>query len=285
MRDTSRHFLMCSPDFFIYPKEYSQINPHMKKMRNVDKKRAILEWEQLKNTLEGCGAHITLMPPVQGFPDMVFTRNGFLTLPKKTAILSSFAHLERQKERVYFFTWLNAQKYYILHFPDTAVFEGNGEAIFCKDKLFVGYGSTRAQFSSVKHLAMILYAEKLGNIDVIPLKLATKDFYHLDTCFMIIERPLGYSDILVYYPPAFDYDSQEKIKRMRHIIHIPVSEYDAYLFGCNLIAFDRHIIMPSGTKDLANTLRSYKLDVHEVCVNEFIKCGGGGPFCLTLEIG
>ena len=284
MRDTKRHFLMCRPKFFTYHKEYRQINPFMKKMRKVDINKAISEWEQLKNTLERCGARITLIPPVQGLPDMVFTRNGFLVLPEKKVILSSFTHPERQMERVHFFAWLNAKKYHILYFPDTAVFEGNGEAMFWQDKLFVGYGSTRAQFSSVKHLAMFLYGEKLGNLDVVPLKLATKDFYHLDTCFMIIERPLGYADILVYYPPAFDYDSQERIKKMTQFIHIPVSEYDAYQFGCNLIAFDGHIIMHKGTKYLAKTLRSYKLNVHEARVNEFIKCGGGGPFCLTLEI-
>lgn len=290
MLDTKKPaFLMCPPDYFMYPETYRKINNHMHRMREANPRRAKDEWQNFAAVLMSLGAEIHILPPAEGLPDMVFTRNGALPLPPrdgKSVILSAFKNEERQPESMHHDLWFKEHGYEVHRLQSKhLVFEGGGEAIFLDNNtLFVGSGSTRMTFNTVPFLTALLYGKKIEGISVVSLRLATDDFYHLDTCFMPIPRPEGEKHLLVYYPPAFERHDVKLIEQFPGCIPVPVSEHDAYAFGCNFIALGNHVVMPGGTKDLVRTLCSYGLVVIEVDVSEFIECGGGGPFCLTLGL-
>jgi len=257
-------------------------------MRAVNQERACDQWQALAAALFRNGAEIKLLSPVYGLPDMVFTRNGALSIPsvdgEKQVILAAFKYEERRLERAHFFAWFQRHGYSIRYLPEHIVFEGNGEAIMFRNMLFTGYGSTRMTFQTVPFIAALLYGQKMGYIEVVPLRLVSEDFYHLDTCFMPILRSENHPDLIVYYPDAFDRYTISRINAIPDTIPIAVSKYDAYVFGCNFVVCNDAVIMPNGTVKLADTLRAHGVSVMEIEMSEFIECGGGGPFCLTLAI-
>ena len=72
--------------------------------------------------------------------------------------------------------------------------------------------------------------ESLG-VEVLPLELVDPRFYHLDTCFCPL--PGGY---LLWYPPAFDADSQAVIRaRIPMERRYAVCDKDAAVFACNAV--------------------------------------------------
>ena len=85
----SPHILMCPPDF--YGIDY-EINPWMDRKRQADRDLAVRQWEDLRRLLQDAGATISLLQPVAGLPDLVFTANAAIVY-RDTAILSRFRPL------------------------------------------------------------------------------------------------------------------------------------------------------------------------------------------------
>ena len=69
------HILMCPPEH--YGIEY-EINPWMNRERGADHALAVRQWESLVALLKEVGAQISLLSPVKGLPDLVFTANAAL---------------------------------------------------------------------------------------------------------------------------------------------------------------------------------------------------------------
>ena len=63
------------------------------------------QWTDLKQILESLGAKISLLAPVRGLPDLVFTANAAMIYQRR-AILSHFRHPQRQGEEQYDAAWL-----------------------------------------------------------------------------------------------------------------------------------------------------------------------------------
>jgi len=89
-----KHFLMCEPRFF---EVCYVINPWMEgNQGKVNKETAKKQWGNLYGILSGL-ASVSLIEPVAGLPDMVFTANAGL-VRNKEVIVPSFRHAERQPE-------------------------------------------------------------------------------------------------------------------------------------------------------------------------------------------
>ncbi len=132
------HILMCPPDY--YGIEY-EINPWMNRAAAGRPRR----WPCGSGTvcgelLEEAGAtDSTLLDPVPGLPDLVFTANAAL-IYRDQAVLARFRHPQRQGEEPYDEAWLAAAR--LRRAPACAegvYFEGAGDALFCGDTLFAGY--------------------------------------------------------------------------------------------------------------------------------------------------
>lgn len=267
---TKHRFLMCAPDH--YGVEY-EINPWMEGNREKTVlSKARDQWAALYAHMTRL-ADVSLVPPRQGVPDLVFTANAGLVLGRK-AILSHFRHPERQAEEPDFRAWFAANGFDVLEMPSEVFFEGAGDGLFDRDvdRLWVGYGWR----TSLE--ACDIIARHLG-VEVVPLRLVDERFYHLDTCFCPLTG--GY---LIYYPKAFDARAQRMIEDLVPAEkRFAVSERDAVHFACNAIDTGSAILMNNCTGELESRLRQWGFEVIRTSMSEFILAGGACK-CLSLRL-
>lgn len=258
--------LMCPPDH--YGIEY-EINPWMSRQRAPDGKRAAQQWEALRRLLEDHGATIRCQTPVRGLPDLVFTANAAL-IYQDLAIPSRFRHPERQAEEPFVRACLSECGFRVEPLPDEVFFEGAGDALFCGDVLFAGY-RIRSDVRGHREVGDRLQCR------VIPLELADRRYYHLDTCFC----PLA-PDVAIYYPPAFDGYGRKVLDNMIGQL-IAVDDAEAARFACNAVVLDRTVITNTGCPRLHQELKRRGFRPLATPVGEFVKAGGGAK-CLTLRL-
>ncbi len=260
--------LMCRPDY--YGIKY-EINPWMSISHTVDHQAALNQWEALYKTILSCGAHVDLVTPVDGWPDMVFTANAGLFFHSKI-VLPHFKHKERQGELPFFKAWFKQAGFAFWNdiTSETPYFEGAGDALLAGNTLFAGYGfRTDRKFYEE--------AGYLSRSKVILCELSDPYFYHIDTCFCPINDKLA-----IWYPDAFTQKTQQRMTN--EIELIPVAINEAKRFACNAVVLGKNIILPSGCPQISSELQKRGLEVHACDMDEFLKAGGACK-CLTLRIG
>lgn len=263
---TPPHILMCPPDY--YGIEY-EINPWMDRRRECDHALAVAEWQGLHRILKEAGAVVSLVPPVAGLPDLVFTANAALVCGD-TAILSHFRHPQRQGEEPSYHEWLSAHGFRVERLPASMFFEGAGDALFCGDTLFAGY-RIRSDVHALQEIG-----RRLG-CRVIPLELVDPYYYHLDTCFC----PLA-PGVAIYHPQAFDDYGRRVLGELIQEL-IPASPEEAGHFACNAVVVGRTVITNTGCPELHRQLRARSFEPIETPLSEFVKSGGSAK-CLTLRL-
>jgi N-dimethylarginine dimethylaminohydrolase len=260
------HILMCPPDF--YGIEY-EINPWMSRAKQADHAMATRQWQDLHQLLLSLGAQVSLLKPVQGLPDLVFTANAAMVYGKR-AILARFRHPERQGEEPIDQAWLEDAGFEVLLLPSGLYFEGAGDALFCGDTLFAGY---RIRSDARGH-------QQIGSMlgcHVIPLELVDPYYYHLDTCFCPLAPGLA-----IYHPAAFDSYGQRVLKE--YVLElIPVSDDEARRFACNAVVVGKTVVTNAGCPHLHADLRARGFETRETLLDEFVKAGGSAK-CLTLRL-
>jgi len=233
----------------------------------VNKKKALEQWAFLKETLELIGVTVKVIKQRSDLPDMVFTANAG-TVKGNDVVLSNFKHKERKLETEEFHRWFINSGYKVHRLPENISFEGCGDTVVSGSRLIAGYGF-RTDLKALKLCASIL------NLDLTYLKLADPRFYHLDTCFCLLDK-----DLALYYPDAF---SKYTISKLKDIKLIPVSKYNANMFACNSIVYNKNILMPYGNNTIANKLKDVGYKVYQLDTSEFIKSGGSLQ-CMLLWI-
>ncbi len=267
---TRATFLMCPPT--LYDVDYI-INPWMAgNVHASSRQLAEAQWNTLHKALSRI-AHVLLIKPQPGSPDMVFTANAGLEYNGSIAI-SSFFHVERQAEEPHFRRWFEDLGYSIVNLPRTAPFEGEGDALFSSDhsRLWIGDGP---RTTSASHAVLAA----AWDLETVSLKLVDPRFYHLDTCF----APLSDGSAM-YYPAAFDLPSLRRIEAFYAPSKcIPVEEADALCFACNAVNVDRTIILNAISPTLTHQLERRGFKVIQVNLSEFLKAGGAAK-CLVMTL-
>ena len=259
---------MCEPRFF---EVCYVINPWMEgNLGKVNRELAKEQWENLYGIVSRL-ASVSLIEPVSGLPDMVFTANAGLARGKEF-IVSSFRHAERQPEAKLFENYFTSRGYNVRHLQENTIFEGAGDALFDSlGKLWVGSG-----IRSESHaLAGIIEAL---NVEACRLELVDPHWYHLDTAFC----PLPGGQVLAY-EKAFAKKSVEAIRNAFGNDVIWVSEQDAENFACNAISIGQSVILHRVSAELKSVLAQRGFEVIEADVSEFMKSGGACK-CLTLGL-
>lgn len=258
--------LMCPADH--YGIEY-EINPWMSRSRTADKMRANRQWRGLYDAIVKLGARVSVLDPVAGLPDMVFTANAGLVYQRRF-ISARFRPEVRQSEVPHYERWFEREGYSVIRLPDGMFHEGAGDALFAGATLFGGY-RIRSDVRSHQHIAGLLGCQ------VLPVELVDPRFYHLDTCFC----PVAVS-IAIWYPAAFDAYGQRVIReRVKDLIEVPADE--AVRFGCNAVVIGRTVIVPAECKQLSRALELREYSVIQLELDEFLKAGGSAK-CLTLRV-
>ena len=201
MPSSQPHILMCPPDFYGI---HYEINPWMDMTRQADHAVAVEQWNALHREILNAGANVSLLEPVDGLPDLVFTANAAMIFERR-ALVSRFRHRQRQGEEPYNRRWLSEHGFEIVDVPENFSFEGAGDALFCGDTLYAGY-RMRSDAAGHQQIGRML------NVRVIPVELVDARYYHLDTCFC----PLAVGEA-IWYPPAFDEYGQRAIRE--HVAH------------------------------------------------------------------
>jgi len=263
-----KHFLMCEPRFF---EVCYVINPWMEgNLGKVNKELAMRQWENLYGIVSEL-ASISLIEPVAGLPDMVFTANAGL-IHKKEVIVASFRHAERQPEAKHFEKFFSSLGYRVRHLKEETIFEGAGDALFdAQGRLWFGSG-IRSVSDALDEIVAAFDVEAGG------LELTDPHWYHLDTAFCPL--PQGQA---IAYAKAFAGKSVAALDAAFGEDIIWVSETDANNFACNAIAIGRNVIMHRASAELKSALKQRGFEVIEADVSEFLKAGGACK-CLTLEI-
>ncbi|MDH4233573.1 MAG: arginine deiminase-related protein [Gallionella sp.] len=263
-----KRFLMCAPEFF---EVCYVINPWMEgHLGKVNHELAQRQWQNLYRTVSGL-ASVTLVEPVAGLPDMVFTANAGL-VKNKEVIVSSFRHAERQPEAQHYAKFFAAQGYRVRRLKENTIFEGAGDGLFdSQGRLWFGSG-IRSEADALAEIVAVLHIEAYA------LELVDPHWYHLDTAFCPL--PQGQA---IAYKKAFSGKSAAALDEVFGENLIWVSDADAANFACNAISVDRSVIMHRASPELKAALGRRGLEVIEADVSEFLKSGGACK-CLTLEI-
>lgn len=257
------------------------INPHMDdQVGKVDKMEANNEWGLVKSLFEQIGLTVHVIEDQEGLPDMVFCANQslpFIDEDNKPQVFMSIMHADERKKEVPFIEqWYRRKGYGIHYFDEEKIedFEGCGDAIWHTGKrlLWGGYGYRSS------HDAYDTISEEF-DVPVLAVELVDDAFYHLDTCFCILDE----QSVLIY-PPAFSEKGLDLINSMFDTV-IKASEYEAKsLFACNATCPDgRNVIIQQGCTDVNKNLRDAGFSVHEVSTYEFLK-SGGSVFCMKQLI-
>ena len=264
----SHSFLMCRPTHYTIAYE---INPWMHLRRQAVGPRAMRQWQRLYTLLtHSLGVTVRLLRPVKGLPDLVFTANAGL-VAGRTVIRSHFRHPQRQGEEAVVERYFNAQGFRVVALPRRYSFEGEGDALWLGSTLFFGF---RFRSDARAHAQLA----KLLGCEVLPLELANRRFYHLDTCFC----PLDETSAL-WYPAAFDRYGRKVIETYVRD-PIAVSRADALKFCCNAIVVGRSLVLHRGVSSrLRRQLARRGLTLHELDLLEFLKAGGSAK-CLVLRL-
>ncbi len=268
--------LMVEPTYFDV--EYV-INPHMAdQIGMVDTIQAYNEWQHIKDAFENIGLEVITLEGVRGLPDMVFTANQSLPYidqnGDKFAVMSRMHAEQRREEVAWFEQWYRQDGYEIFHLDEnnSSFFEGMGDAIWHPRKklLWGGYG-VRTSKSAYEEISRLL------DVPVILLHLVDERFYHLDTCFSVLNE----STVMIY-PDAFDDSSLQLINSQFDLV-IEATQYEAVnLLAVNATCPDgKNVLIQQGCTDINKKLRNHGFQVHELSTYEFLK-SGGSVFCMKL---
>ena len=232
----------------------------------------------LARALEAAGAEVEMLPGAPGLPDMVFPANAAVVLDGK-ALMARFRHPERQDEEPHFlraFRALQAKGVIdaIATLPLGCIHEGAGDALWdaSRNLFWVGHGP-RSDAAAAEDVRAVF------GQTVVPLRLATERFYHLDTCFC----PLSGGEVL-FYPKAFDAEGLRTIAgHVRPEDRILASDEDAAQLCVNAVCLGRTVIMAEAPERLKAVLTERGYRVVEVDLAPFL-LSGGAAFCMTLRL-
>ena len=257
---------MCRPTHYRIAYE---INPWMNLKHPANRTRALAQWTALYRALTNTlGARVQLLPPRTGVPDLTFTANAGLVV-NRTVIRSNFRYAERQPEEPIVERYFERHGYRVVTLPRSCRFEGEGDALWVQNTLIFGF-RFRSDAPTHEALARVL------KVRVLPIELADRRFYHLDTCFCPLDAHSALWD-----PKAFDRYGRAVLENLIPNL-IAVSESDAERFVCNAIPLGRHLVLPAGASTpLRRQLNRRGWRLTSVNLSEFLKAGGAAK-CLVL---
>lgn len=259
---------MCEPKYFDV---CYVINPWMEgNLGKVNRELARRQWQNLHDAVVKL-ASVSLIAPVAGLPDMVFTANAGL-VHNNDVVAPSFLHAERQPEAKYFERFFFSHGYSVKRLGEGTIFEGAGNALFdSSGRLWTGSG-IRSDAHALDEI------ESLLDVEIVGLGLIDPHWYHLDTAFCPLPDGQAFA-----YAKAFSAKSIAALNKLFGTNLIWVSKTDAKNFACNAISIGQTIIMHKASAELKAALAQRGLGVVETDMSEFLKSGGSCK-CLALEI-
>lgn len=258
--------ILCPPTHFDI--EY-EINPWMKVERKVNKPAAMACYLDLKRIYTELGLSVVEIPQEKDLPDMVYMADVGHAVGN-TFIRANFRYPERRREAFVAADFMEKNfNLQTVTLPEGIFFEGHGDLI-TGETYFMGYGK-RSMIEAVPYL------QKYIEQEIVPIELIDPYYYHLDTCFSILQP-----GVALINPTSFTAKGLNEI-RSRFERVIEASPEDHHVLGCNLVTKNNHLITAKGiTPTLLKEFVELGYTVHQVDTMEYRK-GGGSVKCMTFE--
>ncbi|HLI95160.1 MAG TPA: arginine deiminase-related protein [Candidatus Baltobacteraceae bacterium] len=268
--------LLAHPQFF---EVRDTKNPFMAgHIGTVDRRKAITQWEALRDTFELCGMKTHVLDPLPECEDMVFTANpsfnGRGPDGRRICVPSRMAFASRQPEVEAHRRWFANSGYAIAELPETvSAFEGGGDAIWHPGRAII-WAASGPRSVQAAHEAL----SAIFDVPVFSLQLVDPRFYHLDTCFCPVNQRTA-----IIFSKAF---SDASLPLIYHIFQdvIDVDEAEAEHFACNATAlFGNTVVIQDGANRTIAQLAKRGIGARTVDTREFMK-SGGSVFCMKAEL-
>jgi N-dimethylarginine dimethylaminohydrolase len=288
-----RRLLIEPSTFEILPIQDKQ-NPYIEIKHHVNRAYTAQQHEELVQTLaKGPNGVIAYRLPVTEtkLPDIVFTANGGLSLPRLKApliLLPNMKYPQRKAELPFLTTMFAALGLRTMDYPGREPFEGQAELKWFDGgrKAVCGYGhrSTKRTFEELDELFSKIYdPNKKPTLLVLPL--ASADYYHLDVA-MCEYSPVGSSNITkcFVHKRAFSSTSHAALRSFLGPQNVTVIDtidsfcLNAVIDGPTMIT---HKLTDPALKPLFEKATGRR--VVQVPTTEFEK-SGGSVRCMTLDI-
>lgn len=276
--------LLIEPTTFeVLPMQDKQ-NPYIDTHHLFDRAKVAAQHKALVVAIKkGSGIVYTLPPTKVHLPDIVFTANCGLSLPrlpKPLVLLPRMKWSQRQAELPYLRDMYRKLRIDTIPFPTKEPFEGQAELKWFdggrKAVGAYGFRSTRQAFRDLEALFRNLYEEP-PTVLVLPLKSA--DYYHLDVAM------LEHDDHrCIVHRGAFSPLSIKKLKDFLGADNVTVID-TTDSFCLNAFVDGNHLITHKITDPKAKRLLEHTTGrrVIEVDTSEFEK-SGGSVRCMTLDL-
>lgn len=260
-------------------------NPYIDTTYEPHRKKIMDQHTKVERAFQNTIAY-TLDHPRHHLPDIVFTANSALFLPRlpvATLLLPRMKYQQRKEELPYLrkiFADLNLRT---VSLPGREPFEGQAELKWFHGgtKAVCGYGhrSTKKSFETAQVFFDALYGKYnilAPRLLILPLESA--HYYHLDVAMLEFD-----DTSCIVHRRAFSKDSIKKLKDFLGPSHVHVIDTEDS-FCLNAVVDGNRLITHSLTPDLKAELESItKKKIHMVDTSEFEK-SGGSVRCMTLDI-
>ena len=268
--------------FEILPMQHGQ-NPYIDIHHTFNTHKFMKDHNALVNAIDSPIAY-TLPKTKTPLPDIVFTANGGLSLPRLSGpvvLLPQMKYEQRQAELPYLTAMFKSIGIPTIQYPGKEPFEGQAELKWFHGgrKAICGYGfrSTKQTFVELDRFFKKIYKKDSPELLVVPL--ISSNYYHLDVAM------LEYSDTqCILHRGAFSAASIKKILKFLGKDNVTVLDtkdsfcLNAFVDGPNLIT---HKLTDRKLKPLFEKLTGRK--VVEINTTEFEE-SGGSVRCMTLDI-
>ena len=279
--------LLISPTTFEVLAIQDKQNPYIDIYHTFDKNKVAAQHAALVKALQkgaGTGIVYTLPPTKTPLPDIVFTANGGLSLPRlprPLVLLPNMKWPQRQAELPFLREMYRGLGIDTIPFPTRQHFEGQAELKWFdggrKAVGAYGFRSTRQAFRDLEALFRTLYADEAPSMLVLPLQSA--DYYHLDVAM------LEYNDrCCIVHRGAFSAASIKRLEAFLGAENVTVID-TTDSFCLNAFVDGRRLITHKITDPKVKRLLEQKTGRHlvEVDTSEFEK-SGGSVRCMTLDL-
>ena len=223
--------------------------------------------------LARAGVRCHFADPVDGLPDLSFTRDSVLMSPWGLIELRPSAEHRRAETR-HVAAVVKALGVPVQHRVAEGTVEGGDVCLLRDGVVVIGHSNERTNFTGAKSLGALFEAR---GWEVIHTRFDPR-FLHLDTIMaMVADR------VAVVCPEALEDTLLARLGELG-IELVTASVEEVGQLGANLLSLgDGRVVAASGSGRIAAILASRGLDVIEVDIDQFTRCGGG-PHCLTMPL-
>ncbi|MBD1378680.1 dimethylarginine dimethylaminohydrolase family protein [Metabacillus arenae] len=258
--------ILCEPKYMRISEIINETQRRYKK-DNINTKLAQKQHHRFLGELRMRNIETILLPPIERYPEQVFTRDIGFTIGEKLFVSQMGMKLRQGEEKI-LINWLDEQQIPYFNLKEHSV-EG-GDVIVDQNTVYVGV-SDRTEEGVTSHLQHIL-----PDYEIISLPLAS-NILHLDCVF----NPISSEEALIY-SPALTKDDIDILSSRYKLIE--VSEEEQFTLGTNTLSIgDKKIISLPQNKEVNKKLRSLGYEIIEVDISEIIKSGGSFR-CCTLPL-